>query len=490
MQKRKTKSLAAGLVAQRKRAQKARKLQVAVMRGPQPGSLEFGVMERPGPRGRRAFAREYAEPRSVGDGGLVTGGPPPRQGFIDTMRGVIPKGAFSSLGAGVGSYFGPGGAAIGGAAGALLSKITGMGSYQIGAPPNLRRNSFAGRGMQIPRMSNDGVTDSVMVTQREFLGDVVSSATVGAFNLQSFILNPGEVGTHPWLSQLAALFEEYDYKGMVIEFKTTSGPIGNLGGGGSTALGSVVMATRYNAYDPDFANKQEMENAEYSISVVPSASALHFVECSPSQTPDAQKYIRTGATIPPGDLRLYDLGKFQIATVGCPFASNVLGELWISSQVEFRKKKIAAAGGGAAAVQSSIGTFTGAGGGAILAATVSITNRGGLVLTRTSNTTFDVAGAIIGNRYLVSCYGSTSGLNSVTADLATNVGMVATAGATAVAGTVSPAGITSDSLSVEGNGAFDATATTMSFNLEPGLRGLAYAWNNGVGPVVLQVASM
>jgi len=254
------------------------------------------------------------------------------------LRAVIPKGSFAAAGGVLGSAFGAGGSALGTAAGQLLSRITGMGDYKINNL-SVRSNSFLTRGLQPPVFGSG--TALTRICYREYLGDVVTSATPGAFQIASYPLNPGQSATFPWLSTMAALFQEYRLVGMVFEYKTTSGPIGNLGGSGSTALGAVIMATQYNAYDAPFANKQAMEEEEFAVSVVPSASQLHMIECAPNQTPFVEKYVRTGA--PVGDLRMSDLGTFSIATSGCPFPSNAVGELWVSYDVELYKPRLGVA---------------------------------------------------------------------------------------------------------------------------------------------------
>lgn len=98
------------------------------------------------------------------------------------------------------------------------------------------------------------------------------------------------------------------------------------------------MATNYNADVPAYATKQEMENSEYAVSVKPTISLMHGVECATNQTINSQKYIRTG-NVPVGqDLRLYDLGNFQFATQANPVQD--LGELWVTYCVEFFKPSV------------------------------------------------------------------------------------------------------------------------------------------------------
>jgi len=100
------------------------------------------------------------------------------------------------------------------------------------------------------------------------------------------------------------------------------------------------MATEYNAYNGTFANKQQMENYEFAAACKPSCSFIHQVECASKENPEHIFYVRTGAAPTGADLRLYDLGTFQIATVGMQSNGNAIGELWVSYEIEFKKPRI------------------------------------------------------------------------------------------------------------------------------------------------------
>lgn len=173
----------------------------------------------------------------------------------------------------------------------------------------------------------------MIISFKEFIGDVVSSIN---FSSSVFPLNPGMRSTFPWLSGVAENFEEWLPRGIVLEYRTTSSDTLIAA---NPALGSVIICTQYNSLNPDFINKQQMENYEGAISCKPSVSMLHQVETKRSQTVMDEMYVRT-LPITTGDLRLYDLGKTQVVTVGSQTNGNVIGELWISYEVELRKPKM------------------------------------------------------------------------------------------------------------------------------------------------------
>lgn len=245
----------------------------------------------------------------------------------------------SAIGAALGGAVGgPGGAGLGGAlgraGGGMLSNIFGHGDYAVTNIPAIKENSIAlSNSAQIPQFGTGKV--AVNFKHREFLGDVISSATAGAFKIDSFPINPGLPVTFPWLSGVVgAKFQQYRCNGMSFEFRSMSADALNST---NTALGCVVMSTDYDSADVVFASKQEMENTEYGVSCKPSVNMMHAIECARIQTPVSELYIRAW-DVPSGkDVRLYDLGRFSIATVGCQGTNVNLGELWVSYDIDVFK---------------------------------------------------------------------------------------------------------------------------------------------------------
>lgn len=184
------------------------------------------------------------------------------------------------------------------------------------------------------RKANDGV----LVTHREYLGDIISSSVAGAFKIDGYALNPAESRTFPWLSNVCKeSYQQYKFEQLMFEFRTFSADALNST---NTALGSVFACVNYDAADPAPGSRQEVENTDWSRSVKPSESMKCFVECDPKQTGLNQGllYIVNGASIPPGtDLKTYILGRFFIGTVGCQGSSVNLGSLYVNYTVKLYK---------------------------------------------------------------------------------------------------------------------------------------------------------
>jgi len=221
---------------------------------------------------------------------------------------------------------------LGALAGEGLARLFGHGDYRTAIKGN---SLMAGvSGSSVPKFQGDGKR-GVRLTEREILGNIVSGSLVtgsSVFTNQSFNLNPTDPSTFPWLSKIANLFDQWDPHGIVFEFHTTSSTFN----GTSQALGAVIMATDYDVNDPKYVSKQQMENADYACSTVPSSNLLHGVECDPHERPLEVLYTTPRA----GQLNFSSLGNFQIATQGCSTAGTTLGELWISYDITFYKKQL------------------------------------------------------------------------------------------------------------------------------------------------------
>jgi hypothetical protein len=172
----------------------------------------------------------------------------------------------------------------------------------------------------------------VEICHREFITDVTGST---AFSINNYNINPGLSNVFPWLASVTQNFEEYEMKGLVFEYRPSSG---SAVSSTSSALGTVIMATDYNVISPNFVNKQQMESYEFSTSVVPFNPALHPVECAPGSNPIKTLYVRDTAVPDGADARMYDLGNFQIATVGMQSAYTV-GELWVTYHLLLKKPR-------------------------------------------------------------------------------------------------------------------------------------------------------
>lgn len=145
------------------------------------------------------------------------------------------------------------GGQLGTIAGNFLSKIFGLGAYKM------KRNNVYNDmvSQQVPVMHSS--SESVVFRHREYIADVSSSTT---FTTTSYSVNPGLSATFPYLCNIAQNFQEYQFNGLVFEFKSTSADALNST---NTALGSVILAAQYRADAPLFVDKQQMLNEMWSV---------------------------------------------------------------------------------------------------------------------------------------------------------------------------------------------------------------------------------
>lgn len=256
---------------------------------------------------------------------------------LDQALSAIPKGTFARQGARMGAKYGPLGALAGKGLGAGLAAVTGYGNYSV------RANSLSKVSTSVDMIPQFVKNDhSIRVVHREFIKDLVVPTNPTQFNLQSFLINPANSTLFPWLATMARQYSQYKIHGMVFAFKTMSSDI-TAGG----ALGTVIMATNYNSIDRAFATKIEMENSEFAVSTKPSMSLIHAIECDPKYSGLDVLYVRDPSyeTSDTNDRRFYDYGRFQVATTGLPGnVNNVMGELWVSYDIEFMKPVLGGTG--------------------------------------------------------------------------------------------------------------------------------------------------
>lgn len=213
----------------------------------------------------------------------------------------------------------------------LYGMLTGRGAYN---------NLVVGGHPSMDISSPNDETQSLCITHTEFLQDVYGPAS-SQFSLQTINLNPGLLESFPWLSQIAANYEEYEFIQLLFHFKSTVDASATNNSNGST--GTIIMATNYNPTAPPFQNKETMMQYHGSISGRVTDDHTHGVECDPSKNAGTgQKYVRFLPSQPNQDLKTFDLGTFQLAQVNLPttFFDQQIGELWVTYSVKLTKPRL------------------------------------------------------------------------------------------------------------------------------------------------------
>ena len=218
--------------------------------------------------------------------------------------------------------------------------VTGRGAY------NTTNNLIKSKMLNgVPQFSSSkDETGALTIRHREYVTDI--NATNALFEIRKFALNPGLASTFPWLSQIAASYDEYDMNGLIFTFVSTS----QSSNTSNNSLGTVIMCTNYNASAGTFPNKVQMMEYDSAQSARQDRNQSHGIECDPKKSSGFEiLYVRND--VPPlgQDIKAYDIGNFQLATssvmgsgaTGTAYPVQV-GELWVTYNVTLRKPKLAA----------------------------------------------------------------------------------------------------------------------------------------------------
>jgi hypothetical protein len=188
-------------------------------------------------------------------------------------------------------------------------------SAQFTAPPKLR---YSAHGVQ--------------VEHRELIAQVSGTP---AFNAIPFALNPGLVGTFPWLSRIAANYESYTFQELIFCYETTA----------STAqTGMLMLAADYDAADSPPQDKYQASNYEGTVRASPWCPLYH-VSTPRNMRKRAPYFVRAGGIAPNLDLQQYDTGNMFVITEGMA-NNNMIGDLYVKYKVRLETPRSLSSGGG------------------------------------------------------------------------------------------------------------------------------------------------
>jgi len=291
---------------------------------------------------------------------------------------------------------------LGAFAGRLLGRITGVGDYSVDLPSG----GSPVEPTVVPQFIKSDSSRGTRIRHREYLGDVYASATAGAFSNTSYPLNPGSYTSFPWLASIAQQYDQWKPHGMAVVFRSTSSTYS-----ATQSLGVVCLATDYDVYDSPYVNRIQAENSEFAVSGPPSQCLLHPIECDISERLTTLLSVRTSALLPTGDnLRFYDLGNLQVSSSGC-LANQLLGELWITYDIELFKPQIPTAIGGQL-LQYSFGTASNTTG--LWDGGVTYSNGNSSILQLVEPTKLSFNPSLIGTTFLLLYYYPASGTATLT----------------------------------------------------------------------------
>lgn len=257
------------------------------------------------------------------------------------FEGRLSRRAGGYLGRGLGSLIPVTGASevgefLGNAVGGFFHKVTGIGDYSESALiGRIKRNTLLGIDPHggIGAQFGDGYND-IVITRREYVDDVLSSVD---FQNTTYKLQPSDPTTYPWASRIAPLFNQWEPLGEIWEFVSLSADALDSK---DTALGTIAMTCEYNPSDIPFQSMREVLNNNWTVFTKPSCSLRLPIECSMSERPINPFFIRNAGGTPPDGLKFYDLGNVQIATEGMQQGGVIIGRLFHSYMLRFKKPQL------------------------------------------------------------------------------------------------------------------------------------------------------
>lgn len=177
----------------------------------------------------------------------------------------------------------------------------------------------------LQRNQQRGQQPSVVHTRKELVKVYSVPATaVTEFDCsQAFTLNPGLVGTFPWISEISKNFELYKFRKLKITYEP---------GCPSTLSGMIAIVPAVDVYNKAPLNWQEAYAFENSVQ----GSLWRDMTCEfnlreGNLTNNTARFIRSDQVA--GDLKTYDTGLFWICTTGVA-ANTFLGTIFVEYTVE------------------------------------------------------------------------------------------------------------------------------------------------------------
>jgi len=241
----------------------------------------------------------------------------------------------------------------------------------------------------------------------EYIGEITGTV---AFQNTQFQVNPGQVGTFPWLSTIAARFEKYRFQYLEFYYKREVSEFATAG-----QTGKVIMSFDTDALDAPPASKQQMEDTVPHVDAMPCENMRLVIAPQYLHGQTDAYYVRPGGLPAGGDIKTYDVGNLNVGTIATTAA--VVGELHVRYRVELMipvlENQLVQAPRSAAYFQSAAGEASG-GTGVATTLLLATATQNGLGIVNTAGSMVPPVGS-----YLVTAVNTA--LNTVPGDLTASV---------------------------------------------------------------------
>ncbi len=177
-----------------------------------------------------------------------------------------------------------------------------------------------------PRIQYSSTGRECRVVHKEFITNVV-----GSVNFTTPIqvqLNPGLVGSFPWLSNIANNFEQYRVNALRFCYMTRTG---------TSVPGSVLMYPDYDAADSAPLTEQIASAYAEIVEDAPWKDNMCILRPAGMHALGPRKFIRNSA-VAASDIKTYDVGTFYLSTVDG--TAVPWGKVWIEYDISFYEPQL------------------------------------------------------------------------------------------------------------------------------------------------------
>lgn len=215
----------------------------------------------------------------------------------------------------------------------MIPGMSGSGDYDIG-PENIQANSLIHD--EVAPTSTAPMAPEInqtvfKFTERSYLGDLKSATSAGI--IQPYTLDVTNPGTFPKAAVQAQLWQRWRLTGCVFTYVPN---IGTAVVATVPTLGYVSITPIANAVQALPTTKFELFNYADAVTGVPSRGLVCGVECAHEFRALQWNYTRTNVV--PGaalDVRFQDPGYVAIAAGEQLARGELLGQIWITAEIEF-----------------------------------------------------------------------------------------------------------------------------------------------------------
>lgn len=208
--------------------------------------------------------------------------------------------------------------------------VRGYGDYNVSS-----NSCIKGQNAPIQFSHEPGV---LRLKQRELVTTIVADGSPFQI-IEPILINPGNPKFAQWLSKLAnGNFQQYQLESCVFDLVPVVSPTLPCGPDGSTqgTLGSVYIGTNPNSNEAPWDSKRQwLESQGNSVNRI-SDFISHAVQCAPSHMLQTTMSVRGPVNAPgtlSGNPSLENVGLFQVAVEGYPYAGNTLYQIFVTYSV-------------------------------------------------------------------------------------------------------------------------------------------------------------